>query len=134
MSGSALPEVQNAVKAALAADAALSGMVTGVFDKVPAGQAYPYVLLGEKSETEFSTFARGGSRVLLGLDIRSQAPESTEMLAIYDRIREVLHNQPLDVAGYTVVLGTTTLLKTALDPDGVTHRGESRYEVIAQEA
>lgn len=107
--------------------------MTGVFDQVPPSQPYPYIVLGEKTETEFSTFARGGSRASLALEVRSQAPESTELLNVYDRVREVLHDQPLAVAGYTVLLGTLTLLKTTLDTDGVTRRGESRFDVVVQE-
>lgn len=133
MSGSALPQIQDAVRTALSTDSALAALVTGVFDQVPPSQPYPYIALGEKSETEFSTFARGGSRATLALEVRSQAAESTELLNVYDRVREVLQGQPLAVAGYTVLFGTLVLLKTTLDPDGVTRLGQARFEVVVQE-
>jgi len=120
--------------AALSTDSELGGLVTGVFDQVPAGQAYPYVVLGEKSEGAFATFGRAGLRSTLRLDIRSQGTGDAELLAIYHRVKEVLDGQPPALPEYTVVLGRTTLLKTVLDPDGTTRRAESQYEVIAQEA
>lgn len=134
MSGTALLQVQDAVTTRLSSDTTLMGMVTGIFDHVPANQAFPYVVLGEKTEGDFDTFTRGGASATLILEIRSQAQGTTELLTIYNRIKEVLHHQPLSLAGYSVVSGRITLVKTTLDPDGITRRGESRYEVIAQEA
>lgn len=133
MSGSALPQIQDAVRTALSTDSALAALVTGVFDQVPAGQTFPYVVFGEKSEGAFGTFGRHGLKSTLRLDIRSQAGDA-ELLAIYDRVKEVLEQQPLALSEYTVILSRTTLLKTVLDPDGTTRRAESQLEVIAQEA
>lgn len=134
MSGTALLQVQTAVRDALQGDAGLSSLVTGIFDHVPPSQPFPFVVLGEKSEKDFSTFSRGGASVSLLLEIRSRAEGDAELLSIYHRIKEVLHHQPLPLSGFSLVYGRTELLKTALDPDGVTRRGEARYEVLAQEA
>lgn len=135
MSGSALAELQSAVQDALEGDAALAAMITGVFDHVPpAGQAFPFVVLAEKSEKAFDTFSRAGISGALVLDLRSRAVGDAELLSIYDRIKEVLDAQPLALTGFTVVSGRTSLTKTFVDPDGSTRRAEARFEVIAQQA
>lgn len=133
MSGTALLEIQSAVHDALAADTELDTLVDGrIYDAVPATPQYPLVVLGEKSEKDFRTFNRRGVTATLVLDIRSQTSDE-EVLRIYDRIRTVLHDQAVVLAGYTVVQGLATLARTVLDADGVTRRGEARYEVTAQE-
>lgn len=134
MSGTALLEIQTAVHDALANDAELATLVGGrIYDAVPASPQYPLVVLGEKTEKAFRTFDRGGIIASLVLDVRSHTSDA-EVLRIYDRIRTVLHDAPFVLAGHTVIQGTTSLVKTVLDADGITRRGESRYEVIAQEA
>lgn len=131
---SALLSLQSAVKSALEADTALMAVATAVHEALPATPAYPFVLLGEKSETSLDTFDREGTRATLLLDLRSQAATDAELLQMYDRVKAVLHGETLTLAGYTLVSGRATLVKTVLEQDGLTRRAEARYEAAVQAA
>lgn len=133
MSGSVLLQLQNAVRDALEGDAALSALVTGVFDHVPADQPFPYVVLGEKTEKDLPAFGRGGATATLAVEVRSRAAGDTELLTVYDRVKQVLDAGTLSLAGHEEVFRRTTLVKTGVDEDGVTRRAEARFEVAAQE-
>lgn len=133
MSGTVLLQVQNAVRDALTGDAALSALVTGVFDHVPADQPFPYVVLGEKTEKDLSAFGRSGAAATLVVEVRSRAAGDTELLTVYDRVKQVLDTGTLSLAGHEEVFRRTSLVKTAVDEDGVTRRAEARFEVTAQE-
>jgi hypothetical protein len=134
VSGSALLTLQGAVRSALEADTALMTLVSAVHEAVPASPVYPFVLLGEKSESSLDTFSGGGATGAILLDIRSRAADDQELLQIYDRVKAALHGRPLTLTGYTLVSGRATLVKTVLDADGLTRRAEARYEAVTQEA
>jgi len=135
VSGTALLQVQQSVRDRLTQDPALGALVTAIYDHAPpsSGATFPYLVLGEKSEKDFDTFGRGGSIVSLVIDIRSQAAEDDELLDVYNRIREVLHEQPFALTGREVVDAQTTMVRTLVDPDGVTRRGEARFQVTVQD-
>lgn len=135
MSGTALLQVQQSVRDRLAQDPTLGTLVTAIYDHAPpaSGASHPFLVLGEKSEKDFDTFGRSGATVSLVIEIRSQAAGDGELLDVYNRIREVLHEQPFTLTGREVVDAQTTMVRTLVDPDGVTRRGEARFQVIVQD-
>lgn len=134
MSGSVLLQLQSAVRDVLQSDEALMMIATGIFDYVvPAGQPSPYLVLAEKTEKAFPTMGRAGLVTTLVVEVRSQAEGDLSLLMAYMRVKKLLEEQPLSMPGYAVLEQSVSLVKTALEADGLTRRAEVRLEVTAQQ-
>lgn len=141
MAGSPMAAIQAAVYTVLNGDTGTGGlrnstspMVAGVFDEVPEGQAFPYVVIGEQNETPFCTMAKDGSANVLMVNVWSQARGFKEAQAALNRINHLLAGTALTIAGYqhvgTVYEGADSLR----DPDGITRHIAARYRVYVQES
>lgn len=124
--------LQQAVFSALSGDATLSAMVSGVFDHVPEGQAFPYVTIGESSAADFSTKTEAGQEHTMTIHAWSRERGRKETKQILARIYDLLHDQALSVAGFTNVLTRYVSAETVLEEDGLTHHGRARYRLITQ--
>ena len=131
---SALLAIQRAIFAKLSGDTALMALVKGVFDDVPENQAFPYVVIGEATETPSNTFGRKGKDVTCTIHIWSQAKGNTEALTILDRLNDLLDFEPLAVAGYEVIAVEYENAVTLREPDGVTRQVPVRYRVRVKES
>ncbi|GEC02953.1 hypothetical protein SSP24_06080 [Streptomyces spinoverrucosus] len=112
----ALP-TRDAVRAALLADAALMDMVKGVLDWVPEKQAYPYIHVGESTETPANAHDRHGSEVLQTLHIWSQYRGYAEALTIATRVLQALDHRPLTILGHRWTWTRFVSLQTLTDPE-----------------
>jgi hypothetical protein len=95
--GSAMSPVQTAIGAKLEGDAPLMGLITGVFDRkgIPPGQAYPYITIGEGTETADDTFDTQGYADTTTLHIWSIQPGGQEAQQILGNLNRLLNGQPL---------------------------------------
>ena len=66
--------LQKAVFTALTGEAELMAAVTGIYDRVPVGTAYPYVTIGEATAADWSTKTSTGQNHTLTLHAWSRAP------------------------------------------------------------
>jgi len=136
MMGSALSPIESAIAAKLLADATLIGMVTGIFDfrGIPLNQEYPYVTLGDSTETDDSTFDTIGYDTTFTLHIWSAQPGSKECQQILARLNMLLNHQPLTLTGLAHVGTWYDMSQTLSDPDDtrVTHLWV-RYRIQAGE-
>jgi hypothetical protein len=98
-----LYEAQRAIFATLNNDATLRGLITGVFDAVPDGTAFPYVSIGELTESDFATFDRDGSEATIAIHIWSDYRGNSQQLRILDRMNELLDGASLAMTGQTLV-------------------------------
>lgn len=114
---SALGPVQAAVLGALTADVALAGMVNGVFDYVIEGTSYPYVHVGEATETPDNTHSGFGRQTVVTLHVWSQHYGYSEALTIAARLIQVLDHQPLAIDGLTHVVTRFESSQTLTDPE-----------------
>lgn len=130
-------ETWAALRAALAADAAVTALVPAdrILDHVPEAVAFPYIRLGTLEPRPDDTDGTQGAIAQVGLEVHSR-PEygRTEAAQICGRIAKALHRKPeaLTVAGYDV---TDTQVQTwVVDraPDGVTWQGTVALEVMLQ--
>lgn len=131
---SALWDVQQGLYAVLAGDAALGALVQGVFDRVPEGQAYPYVEIGEATEVPFRTLGRAGSDATITLHVWSRAGGFRETKQILSRLHELLDGKQLVAGMRSTVLMLLDDTRTLRDSDGLTRHGIARYRVVTQEA
>ena len=139
MSGSALGALRTAIYNTLVADTVTGGLfdpgsplVTGVFDHIPSGQAFPYITIGDATESPWETHGHYGFIDTPTLTVCSQA-SFAEAFVILDRMNRLLNGMPLTIAGYAHVATQYDSSETARDEDGITHRVLVRYAVRIQE-
>jgi hypothetical protein len=71
------------------------GMITGVFERAPEHQPYPYISYGVHSDGPWPVFGKGGSSALFMLDIWSDDNGSSdECYAIFAEVRRLLVTTP----------------------------------------
>lgn len=120
-------ELQRAVFAALKADAALQGLVDGIFDRVPDGGGFgrheAYVSFGPHDVVEDDADCILGDAHTLQLDVWSRAVGATAAKAICGRVKLLLHEQDLPFTVNALVELRVASTRTLADPDGLTTHG-----------
>ncbi len=128
-----LEQLQPAIVAKLKGDATLMGMITGVFDHVPQGQAFPYIQVGEATETPRNTFGRKGREATLTIHIYSQYQGFKEGLQIYSKVDDLLDGEPLQLSTFQLVFLQNDGTNTIIGPDGITRQIPVQYRAFVQE-
>ena len=97
--------LQEAVFAALAADAALTGLIGAgrVHDGPPHSAAAPYVHLGEVLARDWSTATEAGTEISFAVVVWSRALGRSEGLLIAARVVALLHDAALMLDGFRLV-------------------------------
>lgn len=132
---SPLLPIQRALYAALTGDATLGDLITGVYDYVPEEDVYPYVVIGEATETPDNSHDRHGWQTVVTLHVWTQYRGHTQGLTIGNRVSEVLDHQPLTVAGFDHVATRYEFAQTLTDPEppGDIRHLVLRYRVITEQ-
>jgi hypothetical protein len=123
-------ELQKAIYSALNGDAALSALVTGVYDDVPEGTAYPYVVLGEDTGINFGSKTLDGLEYTLTIHAWSQYRGRKEVKEIMEAIYDALHDASLSVTDATLVNIRQEFETTLMDADGLTRHGVMRFRAV----
>lgn len=113
-----LGPLQQAQYDRMTGDATLMGKVTGVFDRVPEGTAFPYVQLGEQIATPQGAHDRYGRRTVFTLHVWSAHDGFSEAYGIVDDLLRLFELQDLTVAGHHTVVVRHVQTVTMRDPDG----------------
>lgn len=129
-----LAPIQQAMHTRMTGDAALTGRVTGVFDEVPSGQDYPYVVHGEHTSTGQGEGAhdRYGRRSTVTLHVWSAYHGTREMLAVVGDLLRLFDLQPLTVDGHRVLSVRQEQTVTMRDPDRDLRHAAVRFAVTTQ--
>lgn len=130
---SPMDEIHAAVYEVLSGDATLAGMVSGVWDEVPEGTAYPYVTIGEDLEQPDNSHDRHGWQTVLTLHVWSKRRGSTEAKRIASRVIALLDHQPLTVDGYHHVVTRYEFSQTLRDPEQHVRHIPIRFRVVTEE-
>ena len=103
----------------LTADPALNDDITGVYDHVPEGTAFPYITIGDVTVTPAGAHDRFGARSTVTLHAWSTFLGRQEITTLVGHLMRLFDHQPLSIDGHaTVVVAheqTVTLRET--DPD-----------------
>jgi hypothetical protein len=116
MTSAAWP-LQQAIYARLTGDASLMGAVSGVYDYVPEGAAYPYVAIGEAVEVPNDSHDRPGLTVTFTLHIWSRYRGTKQAIQILGHVDRLLNRTPLAVAGFRDVSLVVESSQMMRDPD-----------------
>lgn len=124
--------LQQAIYQALSGDAALSAMVSGIFDRPPQGGDFPYVTLGESTIADRSTIATSGTEHLVTLHVWSREGGRAETATIMDRIYALLHHAGLSVTGQTFIVSRFVSSRLLLEEDGFTYHGAMQFQILLE--
>lgn len=129
----ALGEIQNAIYNVLTGDLTLMGKITGVFDYVPGGQAYPYVVIGDAKEFSVDTFSRCGREVTETIHVWSETQSFEEAISILWDINRLLDRANLSLTGLVTVRCAYESAETLRDPDGVRRHVPVTFKILVEE-
>ena len=116
---------------------ALNGNVSGignanvpVYDDVPEGTVYPYVVIGEETSSNNGTKTLDGVEHTLTLHVWSQYRGRREIKEIMQSVYEKLHNTAITVTGASLVNIRQEFSNTLAEQDGITRHGIMRFRAV----
>jgi hypothetical protein len=128
-----LGPIQAAVYDLLTGDAALMGLVTGVWDEVPEGTAYPYVVIGEALEQPEGAHDRFGRQTVITLHVWTDTRGFTATTQITARLVALLDHQPLTIAGHHHVSTRYEFSQTLRDPKPHLRHIPIRFRIFTEQ-
>jgi len=131
--GTATQQLQQAVYAVLSTDSALLTLVSSIYDEVPENKSFPYLVIGDVTETPMDTFARKGRIAVITVSIYSMQKGFKESLLIADRVDTLLNRNSFPLNTYDTVYTMYKMLSTQRMGDGLTRKVDIKYDVFAEE-
>jgi hypothetical protein len=113
---------------------AAGSAITGVFDDVPEGTAYPYIVVGEESSNNISTKSLDMHEHTLTIHTWSQYRGLKEIKVIMKQIYDNLNDVSLNVTGGQAVNLKQEFLTTLVDADGITRHGIMRFRAVVSDS
>ena len=123
-------ELQKTLYDALTSDSGLSALVTGIFDDVPEGQEYPYVVVGEEAVANIATKTLDANQHTVTVHSYSRSRGRKEVKQIMEEIYRILHDASLTVTGASLINLQNELQTVLLETDGITRHGILRFRAV----
>ncbi|MFE2017596.1 DUF3168 domain-containing protein [Streptomyces sp. NPDC059499] len=132
---SPMAAVQTAIMGRLRTDEQLGELVSGVYDYLPETTPFPYVVVGEATETPDNAHDRYGRQTTVTLHVWSQYHGYAQAHQIADRVTALLDHQPLTVIGLTHIVTRYEFSQTLTDPEtpGNIRHVVLRYRIITEQ-
>ena len=127
--------LQQAIFAALSASSDLQALISNpprLFDFVPPDSAFPYVVLGDGGEADWSTATEDGTEHNIQIDVWSREPGHKEAKQIADVIRATLNNAALTISGAALINIRYLATDFAREPDGQTFRARLTFRAVPE--
>lgn len=135
---SAAHDVQEAIVAALRADAALQALTGGedrIFDRVPPDRSFPYVVLGRTSAQDWSTDDRAGEEQIVTIRCWSAETGRAQVLAMADRVTAALAGLAGSVRGATRIVSLEPVSADhGYEPADRAWRAVQRFRALSEPA
>ena len=122
--------LQQTVFDALDDDSTLQSKISDVYDFVPTGTAYPYVVIGEDTLTNNGTKTIDSNEHTIMVHTWSRYRGRKEVKDIMARIYELLNNSSLTVSGASLVNAKAEFSDIIIDQDGITKHGVQRFRFV----
>jgi len=129
--------LQQAVFATLAASDAVKDAVGDpprVFDAVPRGVAYPYIVIGDDTESDWSTATEPGSSHALTIHIWSRAQGRRETRLAAQAVIDTLNGAELALSGQTLIDLRWLESQSTRDSDGETVHAQLKFRAVTEPA
>jgi hypothetical protein len=107
-----------------------TSITSKVFDDVPEGTGYPYVVIGEETATNQGTKDKDANEHTLTMHVWSQYRGRKEIKNIMSQIYTSLHNSAINLSGATLVNIRHEFEQTLLESDGLTRHGVMRFRAV----
>jgi hypothetical protein len=125
--------LQQAIFTALSASSDLQALIGNrLFDFVPPDSAFPYAVLGDGSETDWSTAIEDGTEHAAQIDVWSREPGHKEAKLIADVVRATLNNAALAVSGATLIDLRHLATDFSREADGQTFRARLQFRAVTE--
>lgn len=130
----AAAELQKAIYAALAGDAALVAQLGGlhIHDHAPAGVPFPYLTFGRTSVYDWSTGTESGTEQLLTLHVWSKAKGKSEAHALMETVGARLNDAALSLDGHQLVNLRLEFSEIVFDEELAVHHGLLRFRAVTE--
>lgn len=126
--------VQTAIYGMLTGTSAVTAQLAdgadSIFDHVPQGSAFPYIVLGGCATQPLETQSGGGCDTVIDIHAYSRALGMKEAKAVMAAVSDALHSQNFAVAGQRLVF--CRLISQELRQEGETRHGISRFRIITE--
>lgn len=134
MTAYSLWPAQAAVYSLLCAHAPLQALLPPgdpqIFDHVPQGALFPYIVIGDMAARPFETQASEGHDITLTLHSYSRYRGMKEAEALMT----ALHRIDFTIEGQVLIYCAETGAEIQLEPDGETRHGIQRFRLITEPA
>ena len=107
--------------------------ITGIFDDVPEGTAYPYIVIGEETAIDVSAKDKDIFEHTLTIHIWSQYRGRRDIKDIMKQVHDTLHDSSLSVTGASMVNMRQEFQTTLLEGDGLTRHGVMRFRAVVSD-
>jgi hypothetical protein len=131
---SAVWDLQQAVHARLAADAAVLALLgdARVYDDVPRGAAFPYVSLAAFTARDWATGTEHGTEITFTVHAWSRGAGHKGPHLIAEAVRGALHDQALALSDHHLVNLRHESCETRRERDGDTYRVIARFRAVLE--
>lgn len=127
--------LQQAVFATLSNDSgvqALLGATPRIYDAVPRDSTFPYAVIGDGTETDWSTATETGSEHQIAIHVWSRSTGHMEAKEIAEAIRAALDGASLSITGQTLIDIRYLDTDHARASDGETYRASLRFRAVLE--
>jgi hypothetical protein len=100
-----------------------AGLPDGIYDKVPAGAAFPYITFTATIVNDDSAECITGSEVFFDIHVWSRAVGWPEAASIAGAIRAALDRIEIPLSGQRLIACNFLNFRRVDDPDGITRHG-----------
>ena len=129
--------LQQAIFAALASSEDIKDVVDDpprVFDTVPRGAAFPYIVIGDDRTTNLSTATDAASEHRLTVHVWSRASGRKEARVAANAVIAVLDGAELTVPGFALVDLRWLESETSRESDGETIHAQLRFRAVLEKS
>lgn len=129
-----LEALKRAVHARLVGDAALVTLLGGakIHDHPPPGLRFPYVTFGNATVDDWSAAEEEGFEILLTMHGWSRETGARQVLAIADRLRQLLHRAPPAADGFRLVDLLLVRCETGYEADAAVHHAALDFRALME--
>ncbi len=126
--------LQTAIYEKLNGDAPLLALATGgVFDDVPAGTSFPYIVLSEITAVDDGSSLFEGFEHSIEVQVWSSARGKQELFKIMGLIDPLLHDQPLTLTDHKLISLHRVDRRTFRDAQPEVRRGVMEFRAVTEE-
>jgi len=133
MTNDTIWQLQKAVYDKLSGDATLGALITGVFEYVPEGTNFPYVVIDDMKLKPWSNLSKKGSEINFSIKTYCRERGSKTCLDIMDNVEDLLDEAALTVTNHALIHILLEYSEVEQKKDGLNYVGVSKFKALLEE-